>query len=138
VNNSYNNINNFFTEVLSELPCQTDTKAYIVGVFSKYKNATHDLSKESITIEFAKARDKQDFARFQNLGDWIFFTGTVVPNFRYNASEEYYRSIGRLSYYSCYRLIQRQWKLFEEMADNFITLEERTRRLLKNKASLYI
>jgi hypothetical protein len=138
VNTGYKNLNNFFDEILTELPCQTDTRAYIVGVFSKYRNATYDFSKDSITIEFARARDGQDFSRFQNLGDWIFFTGTFNPKALNNASKDYYQSIGRLSYYSCYNLIKKQWRLFEEMADNFIILEKNTRKLLDKKIKLCI
>lgn len=127
---NYKNLTTFFDEVLEELPCQSATKAYIVSVFTKYKNPDFDLSKDSVTLTFAQARDKQDFSTFQNLGDWIFFSKTFAPAHLNNASEDYYRTVGRLSYYSCYKLINRQWKLFEEIADNFIILEEQTKKLL--------
>ena len=132
----YKNLTAFFDEVLAELPCQSDTKAYIVSVFAKYKNPEYDLSKDSVTLTFSQARDKQDFSTFQNLGDWIFFSKTFVPAHLHNASEDYYDTVGRLSYYSCYRLINKQWKLFEEMADNFIVLEKETRTLLGKNLSL--
>lgn len=127
---NYKNLTTFFDEVLAELPCQSDTKAYIISVFTKYKSPEFDLSKDSVTLTFSQARNKQDFLTFQNLGDWIFFSKTFAPNHLQNASEDYYRTIGRLSYYSCYKLINRQWKLFEEIADNFIILEEQTKKLL--------
>ena len=128
--NNYNNLTLFFEEVLGELTCQADTKAYIISVFAKYNNPTFDLSKNSITLTFAQAKEKQDFLTFQNLGDWIFFSKTFAPNHLNHASEDYYRTVGRLSYYSCYNLINKQWKLFEELADNFIILEKETRKLL--------
>lgn len=123
-------INNFFNEVLSELQCRNETRAYIVSIFTKYKAADFDLSKDSVTLTFAQARDKQDFLTFQTLGDWIFFCKTFAPEHLQYASEEYYRSIGRLSYSSCYKLINRKWQLFEELSDNFINLENQTRKLL--------
>lgn len=132
----YKNLTTFFDEVLAELPCQSDTKAYIVSVFAKYKNPEYDLSKDSVTLTFSQARDKQDFSTFQNLGDWIFFSKTFVPASLHHASEDYYDTVGRLSYYSCYKLINRQWKLFEEMADNFVILEKETRTLLGKNLSL--
>jgi hypothetical protein len=130
MNGLYKNINSFFDELLIDLNCQRDTKAYITGIFKKYKTAEFDLSKDSITLLFAQARHKQDFLTYQNLGDWIFFANTIAPTHLKGASKDYYDTIARLSYYSCYKLINRQWKLFEELADNFIILEERVKKLL--------
>lgn len=126
----YKSINNFFNEIFAELRCNHETKAYIVSIFSKYKTSDFDLSKDSVTLTFVQARDKQDFLTFQTLADWIFFSKTFAPDYLNNASEDYYRTIGRLSYDSCYKLINRKWKLFEELSDNFIILEKQTRKLL--------
>jgi len=79
---------------------------------------------------FAQARNKQDFLTYQNLGDWIFFANTIAPKHLQFASKDYYDTIARLSYYSCYKIINREWKLFEELADNFIILEEQVKRRL--------
>jgi len=118
-----NNITRFFEGLLEDLECQRDTKAYIVSIYGKYKSSEFDLSKDSVTLLFAQARSKQDFLTFQNLGDWIFFANTMAPNHLQWASKDYYDTVARLSYYSCYRLINRQWKLFEELADSFLALE---------------
>lgn len=119
----YKNINSFFDELLIDLNCQQDTRAYIVSIYEKYKTANFDLSKDSVTLLYAQARHKQDFLIYQNLGDWIFFTNTIAPQHLQCASKEYYDTIARISYYSCYTLIDRQWKLFEELADDFQSLE---------------
>lgn len=127
---TYRNITNFFDDLLIDLECQQDTKAYIVSIYGKYKTAEFDLSKDSVTLLFAQARDKQDFLCYQNLGDWIFFANTIAPQHLQFASKEYYDTVARLSYYSCYKLINRQWRLFEELADDFLTLEEQVKRRL--------
>ncbi len=57
----YKNISSFFDELLLDLSCQRDTKAYIVSIYGKYKTAEFDLSKDSVTLLFAQARSKQDF-----------------------------------------------------------------------------
>lgn len=126
----YKNISSFFDELLIDLRCQRDTKAYIVSIYGKYKTASFDLSKDSVTLLFAQGRDKQDFLTYQNLGDWIFFANTMAPGHLRNASKDYYDTVARLSYYSCYRLINREWKLFEELADNFLILEDQVRKRL--------
>lgn len=128
----HKNIPDFFDELLSDLNCQHDTKSYIIGIYGKYKSAEFDLSKDSVTLLFAQARLKQDFLTYQNLGDWIFFANTIAPNHLHNASKDYYDTVARLSYYSCYNLINRQWKLFEELSDNFLSLESQ----VKNKLSV--
>lgn len=127
---SHRNITNFFDELLSDLECQRDTKAYIVSIYGKFKTAEFDLSKDSVTLMFAQARNKQDFLIYQNLGDWIFFANTLAPSHLRFASKDYYDTVARLSYYSCYRLINRQWKLFEELSDNFLILETQVKNRL--------
>lgn|SRR5574337_163806 len=126
----HRNISSFFDELLSDLQCQNDTKAYIVSIYGKYKTAEFDLSKDSITLLFAQARNKQDFLTYQNLGDWIFFANTIAPRHLQFASKDYYDTVARLSYYSCYKLINKQWKLFEELADDFLNLETQVRERL--------
>lgn len=128
----HRNITKFFEELLIDLECQHDTKAYIISIYGKYKSAEFDLSKDSITLLFAQARNKQDFLTYQNLGDWIFFANTLAPYHLKFASKDYYDTVARLSYYSCYKLINRQWRLFEELSDNFLTLESRVKQKFDN------
>lgn len=123
-------ITSFFDEILEPLPCEHDTKAYIVSIYTKYRSATYDLSKDSLTILFSQAKQNQDFESFQNIGDWVFFSNTIIPAHLAHASEDYYHTLARVSYYSCYRLISRQWRLFEELSDNFIMLEKEAKKLL--------
>jgi hypothetical protein len=126
----HRNISSFFDELLNDLHCHRDTKAYIVSIYGKYKTAEFDLSKDSVTLLFAQARSKQDFLAYQNLGDWIFFANTIAPQHLQFASKDYYDTVAKLSYYSCYKLINRQWKLFEELADDFSSLEEQVKSRL--------
>jgi hypothetical protein len=128
---SHGNITDFFEEMLNDLQCHRETRAYIISIYGKYKTAQFDLSKDSVTLQFAQARRKQDFLIYQNLGDWIFFANTLAPAHLRSGSKDYYDTIARLSYYSCYKIINRQWKLFEELADDFIVLESQ----VKNKLS---
>ncbi len=128
----FKTITSFFDEALQPLSCEHATKAYIVSIYAKYKSAEHDLSKNSLTLLFAQAKEKQDFMSFQDIGDWIFFANTMAPDHLHDASMDYYHTLGRVSYYSCYRLIKRQWKLFEELSDNFVALEHQTKNLLHN------
>jgi len=126
------NITDFFDELLSDLKCQRDTKSYIIGIYGKYRSAEFDLSKDSVSVLLAQAHNKQDFLTYQNLGDWIFFANTLAPDHLKHASKDYYDTVARMSYYSCYKLINRQWKLFEELSDNFLSLESQ----VKNKLSV--
>src|SRR4029077_54278 len=114
------NLNIFFSNELERLVCDDDTKAYIVSILSKYKHTTYDYSKDSITLLFAEAKFNHDFFRFQNIGDWLFYSFSLYPEHLNNASREYYCSIGQMSYYSCYRLMNRQWKVYERLSDDFL------------------
>lgn len=127
---TYVNVNKFFQDVFADLKCQNDTKSYIISIYDKFKSADTDLSNNSITTQFAFAREKHDFMTYQNLADWIFFNNTLYQEHLKNASKDYYDTVARSSYYSCYRLINRQWKLFEELADNFNYIEEEVKNKL--------
>jgi len=113
----------FFLEKTKSLNnCQEPTRAYITNVFKTAKKETADYSKESITIVYAKAKFEHRFDLFQNLGDWILFTRTLYPASLMTASTDYYNAIAQDSYYHCYRLMNRKWTLFEELADKFPNL----------------
>ena len=118
------NITDFFAELLNDLKCQADTKNYIVGIYGKYKTTNFDLSQDSITVLFSQARNKQDFSIYQNLGDWLFYINSLGSEHLRFASQDYYDTIARLSYYSCYKLINKQWKLYEEIADLYVPLQQ--------------
>lgn len=124
------NITNFFEELLTNLKCQRDTKAYIVSIYGKYKSAEFDMSKDSIALMFAQARNKQDFLTYQNIGDWLFYSRTMYPASLKGASENYYDNIAQLSYYNCYRMLNKKWKLYQQLADEFIPLSKMTRNIL--------
>lgn len=126
----HKNISLFFNEIISDIKCRRDTKAYIVGIYSKYKSSEYDLSKYSVSLQFMQARQKQDFLTYQNLGDWIFFSNTIYPQHLKFASKEYYDTIAQLSYYSCYKLINKKWPLFEELADQLPVIEEEIKQKL--------
>jgi hypothetical protein len=94
-------------------------KAYIRSIFKDYIKAENMPTNMSVTLLYAEARESYSFEKYQKLGDWIFFSKTVLPGHLVNASDEYYIALAQNSYYNCYLLTKRQWKLFEEMADNF-------------------
>ena len=122
-----NNINilNFFEDLLKDLDCPVDTKTYIISIFDKYKFVKDDLSKDSITLLFIEATQKQSFSIYQNIGDWIFFANIFAPKHLKNASKNYYDTIAKKSYMSCFHLVNKQWQLFKDMSENFNDLEKK-------------
>jgi hypothetical protein len=127
---SFKSLNDYFQVKLQKLECEEELKAYIVSIFAKYKSANTDLSKHSVTIEFSLAKFDRDFAKFQNIGDWLFFTNTLYPESLSHASKSYYHSVGQMSYYSCYTIVK-NWKLYEQMADRFVYLSDTTRSIIR-------
>jgi|SRR5579859_478750 len=124
-------LTNFFEEILKDLNCHQNTKSYIIGIYNKYRISDLDFSKKSITLLFAQARNEHNFSIYQNLGDWLFYVGTIIPQYFNDVSPDYYHNIARVAYYTCYRLINKKWLLFEEMSDNYINLEKQAREKLK-------
>lgn len=128
-----NAIQSFFAESLEKLNCDDTTRAYITGVLVNYQRANNDFSTSSITLTYAEAKNRQAFELFNQLADYLFFAEVFFPESLKDASKDYYYSIGRLSYYNCYKLINRQWKLFELLSDNFIPLTNETRHIILNQ-----
>ena len=125
------NINTFFTNKLKNIPCDENVKSYIIGIFSKYKTSNYDLSTNSITIEYNFAMLNNNFEKFQTIADYLFFMNALYPKALKNASKDYYHSIGKLSYFHCYRII-REFKIYELLADDFITLSQQSGKILLN------
>jgi len=121
------NLLDFLNQKLETVSCQNDTKAYITSIFKRYTSAEFDFSQESVTLLYAEARERQDFSGFQNIGDWLFFSESMFPASLNGASEDYYHTLARSSYYRCYTLISRKWRLFEELSDNYQYLVTQTK-----------
>lgn len=116
----------FLTEVLKEVNTSLpETKAYINSVFVKYLQPTEDFSRKSIIIEFAEAKNNYSFAKFQDIGDWLLYGLSLFPGHFKNSTEEYYITIGQNSYYKCFKMLNNQWPLFEELSDNFNSIIEK-------------
>jgi hypothetical protein len=126
-------LDKFFDNALGDLSCDPKTRAYVVSIFTKFAKTPYDLPSDSITLTFFEAKRKQEFATYQSLGDWIFFCRVEFPETLRHASEDFYLTIGQLSYYSCYRLLNRQWQCYEELADRWELLEDEARELLSFK-----
>lgn len=127
-----NNLNKFFEQEFKILNCKETTKAYIISILSKYKCANFDYSDQSLTIIYGQAKLNGNFSTFQNIADWIFFCEVIFPTYLQNASKEYYHSIAQLSYYNCYKLINRQIDVYEQLSDEFTTLIKLTKNIIQN------
>jgi len=110
----------FDKNVVQNLNCEYQTKSYIVSIFNKFKSSEEDYSKKSITLVWATAKEKNSFSSYQSLADWLFWTKSIFPeHLAKHSSEEYSDVIAQLSYWQCYKMINKQWKLYEELSDNF-------------------
>lgn len=126
-------ISDFFDDLLHDLQCRADTRAYIVGIFDHYQKPVSDDIEGSAGERYCQARAKQNFSNFQRLADYLFFTLITAPQYlERHASQDYYHTIARLSYYSCYKLINRQWLCLEEIADRMLELEDQIKQRLTN------
>lgn len=124
--------NELLEENLDQLKCLSITKAYITGLLKDFINPNFDYSNHSITILYAEARQAGNFILYQNLADWLLFCEAVFPAHLKFASKEYYTVIAQLSYYSCYRITNKKWTVFEQLADEFVPLTAQTRKIIQN------
>lgn len=126
------NINSYFINQLQYLECSDIVRSYLVGALSKYRYTIYDYSNTSLTLTYSEARAKMDFEQFQNIGDWIFTCQVYFPQHLKNASQEYYHSLAQSSYYTCYKLINKQIEVYERLADEFVPLTLKTKAIIQN------
>jgi hypothetical protein len=113
-------LESYFISISRQLPdCSELLQAYITNVMKQSVTSHYDLSNRSLTLFFAEAKFNYKFEMFQQLGDWILFAKSFFPGSLNNSTEEYYDSLAQESYYRCYKILNKKWILFEEMADEF-------------------
>ena len=111
-------LDGWFHERLQSLPHRPETIAYVAGVMKALSRpgAGDDMSRQSIVLAYAAAKNSGDFAAFQRLGDWVLWVDCILPGAIVD-EKALVESIGRLSYYTCNRMLRGQWIVYEELAD---------------------
>lgn len=122
-------LDDWFAKKLGAVKLEHDTCAYIVGVLSKFRSASEDLSKCSIVIEYSEARASGNFSSFQKIGDWVLWMSITNPEHIAPVSEVV-ETIGMLSYNSCYRIVKYQWPVYEELAGDLPRIAREARSAL--------
>jgi hypothetical protein len=107
----------YFSYLTKNLKYSQELNSYILSVLIEIKRK--DFSKDSLTLKYIEAQKAYNFELYQNLGDWILFCQVQMPGHLKNADDKYYHAIAQNCYYSCYKILNKQWKLFEELADLF-------------------
>lgn len=109
----------WFVERLESLPQSPEVKAYAIGVLQRFVVSTvDDMSNQSLVMAFIDAQASGDFVKFQRLGDWTLWHMSCAPNIETAVVE----SMGRMSYEACHRILKRQWRVYEELANDLPTL----------------
>lgn len=116
----------WFCKRLEGVEASRDARAYLVSLFSSMRSARDDLSKESIVLAFSEARTTGEFQKFQRIGDYVVWGLSFVPeSFEV---PDLAVDLGRLSYYTCWRLTNKEWRVYEELADELPRLRIELRR----------
>lgn len=100
---------------MNTLNLNYDTFSYIIGVCKDKIKSNYHPHDQPIVIIFSLAKERLSFQSFQQLADWIFWMGVWFPEGM--AERSLALAIAQNSYYWCYRLTDRKWKVFEELAD---------------------
>lgn len=106
-------LDEWFARQLIDLRCGREARAYVVGVLA---GRIDDMSHESVVLAYRDAALTGDFATFQRIGDWTLWVSAFAPH-PLKGQRDLVERFGRLSYYSCYRIMRGQWRLYEELAD---------------------
>lgn len=114
-----NELQKYFETSLNKIKVsQIETREYIKGILYEYLKTERDLSRESIVLAYYNAKTQYNFEKFKETADWIFWLKSVYPQHLEN-SGDLYSTIAQNSYYRCHIILNKQWPLFDEMADRF-------------------
>jgi hypothetical protein len=122
-------LDKWFAERLTGLRYSPETLAYVAGVLSNRRWEQDNLSNQSVVLAFNEAQQRGDFAGFQRIGDWILFIDAIHPQ-HFDGIRETVETLGRLSYYRCFRIMNGKWRLYEELADELPSLAAKVRKRL--------
>jgi hypothetical protein len=124
-------LDEWFAARLQGLQYRPETIAYIVAVMKTLSRPRpeDDMSRRSIVLAYADAKKNGDFATFQRIGDWVLWVEAMAPE-SIEHDRAVVESIGRLSYYTCHRIMKGQWGIYEELADELPRIAVRVRRSL--------
>lgn len=129
-------LDDWFASGLSDLSCRPDTRAYITGVLARFRSDQVMVRGESVVLEFHLAKQRGDFVSFQRIGDWVLWVGSIHPSY-IDENRNVVETIGRLSYHTCHRMMNKKWVLFEELADDLSRITHDVRASLKHKFSVF-
>ena len=119
-------LDSWFFERLSGISPNAETHAYVVNVLARMRPES-DMSKDSIVIEFERARlGGGGLVAYQRIGDWTLWVDVFCPE-HVEPHRDVFMTLGRLSYGSCHRLLRGRWGLYEELADSLPEIIERVR-----------
>ena len=123
-------LDTWFSERLKTLRYDVIIQAYITSVLLKFKTSTDAFARdESVVLAFHDAKQSGSFVAYQRIGDWILFVDSFYPE-SIKSNQDVVESIGQLSYYACYRLLKRQWHVYERLADELPTIAKEIRNTL--------
>jgi hypothetical protein len=124
----FTRLEDWFCRHLEGVEASPDARAYLVSLFSSMRSTRDDMSRESIVLAFAEARTTGEFQKFQRIGDWVVWGMSFAPeSFE---TKEVVIDLGRLSYYACWRMTNKEWRVYEELADDLPRLTKDMRRRL--------
>ena|ERR1700748_283192 len=112
-------LEDYFNTKIKNLKCRKDTSAYITNTLCNYKNSVYDFQNKSLTLEFAEAKFQSSMKKYNELADYILFMEIMFKGALCGASPEYYHGLAQSAYFKCHILMNRSWKLYEELADTF-------------------
>lgn len=107
-------LNNYIENKINKLSYSIELQSYLIQILKK---PSIDLHNTIIILEYAKAYNNYNFNKFQQIGDWILFSQSIYPNSLNGGTFEYFTSIGQISYFQCYKILKKQWKIYEELSD---------------------
>lgn len=124
-------LDGWFADRLKGMRYRPETVAYVTGVLKTQARPRDEdvFANRSVVLAFQDAALKGDFAGFQRIGDWVLWIDVIMPA-HLDMNREAIETIGRMSYYSCHRILHGQWLVYEELADELPSIARHARRML--------
>lgn len=107
-------LDTWLSKNLDDLKYHPNTKTYIINVLSNPRSLI-DFSDRSIVTIYADTKVQPEFTKYQQIGDWVLWISTIHP-LNVSANRDLTETIGQLSYQTCYRMLQKSWPIYDDLA----------------------
>lgn len=120
-------LNEAFFKSIQKINRDDMMKAYLASTFTNY--VRKQPPEGSLTMNFLRAKERNEFEAYQEIGDWILWSG-IFAHGSFVQHKTINLMFGKISYDFCHKMLFKKWPLYAELADDLANIILETRNII--------